>query len=245
MANNMESESLKLENIIIKAIEAGELLPGEKLYSERALAEKYGVSRMTVQYAMRSLVNKGYLHRERGSGTYVKQHEIDKMDLSYLSEVGNCSISAIMKNYGVKLSSKVLAKGKVKSRFISHKLELEESGEIYALHRIRYGNDEPIAVEYTYVPADIFEDIGEMDFSRVSLYDYMNSKGHMPVKFSQKLQILDVGEREQAYLKLSEKEPVYYLEFIGSDSLGKMVEYTESYVRCDKFIFKFENKAKK
>lgn len=238
-----DSESLQLQKRIIKNIESGDLLPGEKLYSERALADMYGVSRMTVQYAMNALVRKGYLYRVRGSGTYVRQGTVDKMDLSYLSEAGNGSISAIMKNYGVKMTSKVLTKGTVSTRFFSHKLELDEKEEVYVLHRIRYGNDEPIAVEYTYVPAKVFEDIDHMDFSRVSLYDYMDSKGHMPKKFRQKLQIVEVNERERGFLELHENDPVYYLEFIGYDELGLVVEYTESYARCDKFEFRFENQA--
>jgi len=238
-----ESDSLQLQKRIIKQIESGDLLPGEKLYSERTMAEMYGVSRMTAQYALNALVRKGYLYRVHGSGTFVKQNPVDKMDLSYLSEAGNGGISAIMKNYGVKMSSKVLTKGIVSTNFFSHKLKLNKDEEVYVLHRIRFGNDEPIAVEYTYLPAKIFTDIDEIDFSRVSLYDYMDSKTHMPKTFKQKLQIVEVGERERVYLELHEDEPVYYLEFIGCDENGTIVEYTESYARCDKFEFKFENQA--
>lgn len=240
-----ESESLHLQKVIIKQIESGDLLPGEKIYSERALADKYGTTRMTAQYAINALVRKGYLYRIRGSGTFVRQKAVDKMDLSYMSEAGNGGVTAIMKSYGAKLSNIVLTKGIIKSRFFSNKLKIDADKEIYVLHRIRFGNDEPLAVEYSYLPAALFEDIELIDFSRVSLYDYMDSKGYMPKTFSQKLQIVEVGERESKALEIHEKEPVYYLEFIGHNESGKVVEYTECYARCDKFEFRFENPSKK
>ena len=223
-----ESESLQLQKRIIKQIESGDLLPGEKLYSERAMAEMYGLSRMTVQYALNALVRKGFLYRLQGSGTFVKHSAVDKMDLSYLSEAGNGGISAIMKSYGIKMSSKVLTKGIVSARYFLHKLELDSNEEVYVLHRVRYGNDEPIAVEYTYLPAGIFRDIDQIDFSRVSLYDYMDSKGHMPKTFKQKLQIVEVSERETGYLELHEDDPLYYPEYNGDAEKGIVVEYTES-----------------
>ena len=40
---------MQLKEIIIKRIEDGEYLPGEKIPSEREMADTYGVNRMTVK----------------------------------------------------------------------------------------------------------------------------------------------------------------------------------------------------
>ena len=40
---------LRLKNTLLNRIDNGELLPGERLESERDLAEKYGVNRQTVR----------------------------------------------------------------------------------------------------------------------------------------------------------------------------------------------------
>lgn len=236
-----ESASAQLQKILIKMIEDGEYLPGEKLYSERAMASKYGVSRMVVQYAFNELVKKGYLYRVRGSGTYVQKNVVEKMNLNYLSERGNGGITAIVKNHGAKISSKVLTKGIVRDTCFSCKLGLEREAPVYVLHRIRYGNDEPIAVEYTYVPAELFPEMDAIDFEKVSLYDYMDSEMRMPKKFVQKLQIIEASEKERGYLELERKDPVYYFEFVGYDENGTIVEYTESYNRCDKFEYSFDS----
>lgn len=242
-SNGKNLEALRFQETIVEKIESGDLLPGEKLPGERSLSAMYGISRRTVQRVLGELSAQGYVYKRKGAGTFVRQKAADKMDLSYLSERGNAGISAIMKSYGVKVSGKVLTKGVTTARFFCYKLGLAAGGRVYVLHRIRYGNDEPIAVEYTYLPADLFSGIEALDFSRVSLYDYMDSKGHMPRKFRQKLQIVEINERERACLDLPKKAPVYYLEFTGYDVHGTIVEYTESYARCDKFEFRFDNQA--
>lgn len=237
--NTKESQCLQIQKIIIGKIESGEYLPGERLLSERVLANIYGVPRMTIQRALKALTNQGYLYRMRGSGTFVQKSIVDKMDLNYLSEQGNSGITAIVKNHGARISNKILAQGVITGNFFSYKMELEKDAPVYVLHRIRYGNDEPIAVEYTYVPAGLFPDIDEIDFVNVSLYDYMDSMGHMPRNFAQKLQIVEVAEKEREHLGLEKREPLYYCELIGYDEQGMIVEYTESYMRCDRFIYKF------
>ena len=48
---------------------------GERIPTEPALMELFGVSRSTVREAVRSLINEGILEAQQGSGTYVKQKE--------------------------------------------------------------------------------------------------------------------------------------------------------------------------
>jgi len=244
-AAQQELSSEELQSLIMKRIERGELLSGEKLYSERNMAQLCGVSRMTVQHAYNALVKKGYLYKVRGAGTFVRKNAIDKLDLNYLSEKGNAGITAMVKQYGASVVSKVLLKGVITARYFADKLNLAEDAQIYVLHRIRYSNDEPIAVEYTYVPADLFPDIDQFDFTRVSLYDYMDSKGHMPRQFHEKMQIVEGNERECGYLEVEPQDPIYYLEFRGRDQTERLVEYTESYARCDRFEYKFTTNVQK
>lgn len=60
---------------IRRAIEArimsGELKPGDRIPGELELVDDYGVSRMTVNKALSSLVANGLLVRRRGSGSFV------------------------------------------------------------------------------------------------------------------------------------------------------------------------------
>lgn len=232
---------IKLQDVILNKVEAGEYLPGERLPSERTLAELYGINRMSVKAAIQALVSKGYLYRVQGKGTFVKKKDSYKLNLGFLNESGNCGITAMVKSQGIQISNQVLTKGTLAgSRYFSGKLDLPEQDLVYALHRIRFGNEEPIAVEYTYVPFSLFPDIDAVDFKYVSLYDYMDSKGHMPLTFHQKFHMIQVPKKEAKYLDLEQGQVVYYFEYIGLDETGKIAEYTESYTRTDKAEFFFD-----
>jgi len=54
------------------AILTGELEPGAQLPSGHELAEFFGVSRMTVHTAIRTLRDEGFVHSRTGSGVYVR-----------------------------------------------------------------------------------------------------------------------------------------------------------------------------
>ncbi|WP_327314815.1 GntR family transcriptional regulator [Streptomyces sp. NBC_01235] len=55
------------------AIEAGHLAPGDKLPSERALAQEYGAARNTAREAIRLLAEEGLVTARHGSGVFVRE----------------------------------------------------------------------------------------------------------------------------------------------------------------------------
>lgn len=67
------SINAQLVGLIRSAIEAGDLRPGEKLPTTRALAEEAGLNHLTVVRAYRRLAQGGYVTAARGRGTFVRQ----------------------------------------------------------------------------------------------------------------------------------------------------------------------------
>ena len=235
--------SALIQEAIIRDIREGELLPGERIMSERRLAEQYNVSRMAVQYAMKALEQKGYVERRRGAGTYVRKRNMGKIHLGDINNRVNAGISAALKDLGGTPSNKVITCGIITADFFTHKLGLEKGEKVFILNRIRFLNEEPFALEYSAVPLKPFPDIEEIDFAVVSLYDYMDSYGLMPRKFNEKLQLVEVSAREAGYLEIGENSPVYYTEIAGFAKDGSLVEYTESFTRCDKAEMTFRTRV--
>ena len=64
---------VQLKNYIKSIIENGDLGPGDRLYSENELAQRFNISRHTVRQAVGELVNENWLSRIQGSGTFVNQ----------------------------------------------------------------------------------------------------------------------------------------------------------------------------
>lgn len=56
-------------------VQRGELLPGERLPSERELCELFGVSRSVVREALSQLKSDGVIETKRGSGAYVLERD--------------------------------------------------------------------------------------------------------------------------------------------------------------------------
>lgn len=55
------------------SIEAGRISPGDKLPSERALAEQYGTARNTAREAIRLLAEQGLVTAQHGRGVFVRE----------------------------------------------------------------------------------------------------------------------------------------------------------------------------
>lgn len=60
-----------LKRDLLHRVEHGYLRPGDRFYSNRQLAQQFGVSYQTADRIIRELCQAGTLHREKGSGTYV------------------------------------------------------------------------------------------------------------------------------------------------------------------------------
>ncbi len=68
----------KIHDKIKEDIEKGVWSIGDRLPSERELALKFDVSRMTLRQAIQTLADEGILERKIGSGTYVARKKVQE-----------------------------------------------------------------------------------------------------------------------------------------------------------------------
>src|SRR5262252_9033901 len=66
----------RIQEAILKRIEAGQLRPGDVVDSERELARIHKVSLMTARHALADLEREGVVERRRGAGTFVSPPKI-------------------------------------------------------------------------------------------------------------------------------------------------------------------------
>lgn len=68
----------KLRAAILERIQSGQYAPGTRLPAEPEIAKEFGVSRMTANRAILSLVDDGWLNRKRKAGTFVAESTLSR-----------------------------------------------------------------------------------------------------------------------------------------------------------------------
>lgn len=132
----------RLKENIRRMIEDEGLSEGQMIPSERQLCERYRVSRMTANQAIRELVNEGVLYREQGRGTFVAAAKIGH-ETARLT-----SFTQDMRARGMEVSSTLLEL-EVENAFasVARALRIDPEEGIIRLSRIRNADREPMTLE--------------------------------------------------------------------------------------------------
>ncbi len=223
---------------IFSAIENRKLKPGDPLPSERELCETYGVSRGTVRQAIQALANLGYITRKQGKGTIIK-HPTLNHDL-----IGDFSFGAGMLRQGLRVKSIVIFSDVIVGRkSINGRLRLENKALLTKILRIRCANDEPWIIEYSYLSAEEFPGIEQLDFTSRLLVDYLSQDyGTRIGRVEAFIEPTVADEDHSALLGIKVGSPALVLDRILYDVKGSPVVYSQAFVRGDRCRYYFKTK---
>ncbi|NYB73352.1 GntR family transcriptional regulator [Sedimentibacter hydroxybenzoicus DSM 7310] len=224
---------IQIRDILVEKINTGELKSDNQLPSERELSETYKISRMTARNALTQLVDSGYAYRLKGKGTFVRFPKIER-DFVRLS-----GFSQMLKSKGIKPSNKIVKSGiVVADKKIASLLETTMGTKVYEIVRIRYGNDIALALEYSYLPVNLFDNLLQYDFENDSLYKVIEENYNYKLKYSKQwIKIITLNKEESKLLNVKENTPAFLLESISYDMDEKVVESTLSLNIGDKTAF--------
>lgn len=144
-------------------IASGEWKPGDPVPSEAALMDRFGISRMTANRALRELAAEGLVTRVQGSGTRVAQlHRIS-------SQLVIRDIHEEMAERGHAHSTRVLRVAEEKSGAeVASALGLRKGTRVFHTVLVHLENGVPIQYEDRYVNPAAAPAYLETDFTRVS-----------------------------------------------------------------------------
>jgi len=220
----------QIEALLREKIDSQEYIPGQKIPSERILAQHYKVNRMTVKRAINILVEDNLLTRVQGKGTFVKSGIDKRFDITFQSSKSLTNVLSSKDNNIINHVLKFV--DDIDSDFLRAKLNLSQQEKISGVHRIKLRNNIPFALEYSYVPSKLFPDFYDIDFNNVGLYDYMDTKNHTP-KFFQSYQILmNPLPKEAKLLQIDSQSFVFKSDYLSADENQEIIEYTESYTKA-------------
>jgi GntR family transcriptional regulator len=223
---------LQLARYVRSLIVGGKLGHRDALPSERELAERFEVSRVTVRKALRELSQEGLLEQIQGAGTFVNRAPHVEQRLSTLT-----SFSEDMRARGMVPGSIVLRQEVVPSgEIIARQLELDPGTPVVQIERVRTADGEPMAVERTYLPAGRFPDLENVDLTDVSLYETLSSRWSTQVAIAdQWYSVIRPTESEAGLLGVQPDHPAMLVERVTRDPAGDIVEYVRSLYRGDRY----------
>ena len=147
---------------------------GAPIPSERELAERYGVSRMTVRQALSYFAATGVLLPQQGRGTFVAGSTITK------NALGLASFTKEMRRRGRTASSRTLLSTlAIATEEQIAALQLPTPETVFVLRRLRLADGIPIALEHCVIPVRLAPGIDQHDFAAESLYQVLIQKYHL------------------------------------------------------------------
>ena len=226
---------IRIHDAIKKEIDRGVWEIGQRLPSERDLADDYEVSRMTLRQAITLLVEEGILERRVGSGTYVASHRVqEKMR-------GTTSFTEIVRSQGKTPSSQVVSyQRKPANETEIQQLQLKPSDYVVRMERVRYADNVPLVFEVASIPEKLIREFKREDITE-HFFQTLTDNGYEIGKSQQTIYAKNASERVANYLKVPKNHAVLALTQVSYFTDGRPFEYVHSQYVGDRFEFYLEN----
>jgi DNA-binding GntR family transcriptional regulator len=218
----------RIQSVIRKRIEAGQLHPGDPVPSERDLAKIHHVSLMTARHALASLEREGIVERRRGIGTFVAAPKIHFNKLmSYTEQMSSRSLTA---------GSRVLfAKIMDTESEAAARLSLPPTSGILKIERLRHAAGEPFALETCYLNAAEFAGLLDAPIGRESLFGILERNYKVKLGYAdEEVDATAADPRIAELLAIPRREPLLRIRQIIYSTKGKAIMYVLGFYRSDR-----------
>ncbi len=218
-------------------IERGVYAAGERMPTETAMSETYGMNRHTVRAALQLLENGGYINRVRGKGTFVTRRKIP------YAISPSSSFTASLEKLGYSGSCRVLqARVQPAPADAARCLDLPAGAEVVALEILRSIDDAPICITTSCLPRQRFPDLCEAAWTMDSLYRLLRTRyavtGIRRVWSEIEAAMPSVADRD--LLQMPVQMPLLITRSLARDGRATLLEYCVSRHRSDAYTLRVD-----
>lgn len=216
---------------IVRMIATGALRTGDRLGTERALAESFGVSRATLRSALVPLNRAGVLERRtgRGGGTFVRgvveRDAAEQLGLPQRlaadgrREVASVVLSALKRTAD---AAEVAALG------------LAAGAAVVEVERVRYADGLPLSLDRARFPAALVPGLVGADLAG-SVYALLQERfGLAPDVSEEVITVAQATRREAEHLDVPAGAPLLHLYRVASTADGVAFELSDDLFRADR-----------
>ncbi|MGP5195784.1 GntR family transcriptional regulator [Arthrobacter rhombi] len=196
---------------------------------EMALADEYEVSRSTIRSALAPLRRAGLLSAQRGRQSSV----VNVVDEQRFGPV--YSLFAAVENAGMTQRSVVEIAELRRSATASAHLGLDADAELVFISRTRYADRDVIAVDDTWLPADVAAPVLDADLSHTALYEVLRRECSITLSAGHEtLHALAADAQQSRRLACPAGTAVFFIERLGLSG-EQAVEWRETLIWGDRF----------
>ncbi|MQB08030.1 GntR family transcriptional regulator [Agrobacterium tumefaciens] len=218
----------KVEDHIKALIEVGEFTSGDRIPSERTLAETLKVNRLTVRRAVTNLARQGLLEGNGTGGTRVAAPSFIRRADVYRS-VG---IDRLIQSDGKSPSNKLLHfQLSAASTQLAERMEISEGEELVVIRRLVSIDDKPFCVETSHIPARIVPGLAAEDLMHgQSLYAILQDRYGITatVNSDRVISVETTSDLESTALGMEKNSSALALRLWVKSEEGQIIEYVRS-----------------
>jgi GntR family transcriptional regulator len=216
---------------ITNLIKLRRLTPGQTFWPEGVIAQKLGVSKMTVRQAFQVLRTDGLLVVAKGKPPVVGSGRVlkDFRELRGFTEE--------MQLRGLIPSSRLLEIDVVLADFeVAGALKLAQGDSVFRIKRLRLASGEPVGIETTHLPARLFPSLEEHDLEKDSLYRIIETNYVVQLDSSEEqLQAVSAEAEDARLLRIRRGFPLFLMRRRVYSADGTAIEYGISRFRGDRY----------
>ena len=221
----------QLTKLLTREIETGRWDAGERLPSEPAICEQFGVSRTTVRQALAALESEGLVRREKGRGTFVAERRSGGW---LLQSAHGFYEEADRAGHAVR--SRVLHRAvEPLPAWATDALRLRSGTEGVTVERLRWMDDRLVMYVLSHFPAHVADSLLEADLETSSLYGVLEERDGLTVAGGRR--VVEAARAERELAKLLEVEPgapLLYVEAVSWDDSLQPFECYRAWHRADR-----------
>lgn len=167
----------QLSRHLMELLYGGNFKEGKKFLSEEKLVEDFDISRPTANKAINVLIDKGFLERKRGKGTFVAK--IENIRLYFMQNMSFGGDSGSDKDTS-KDTEVLVSEKKRATEYVAASLDVEIDDPILYLRRVRYKGNQKILTD-SILPSKRFSGLLDLDLEKASLYSILEEEYKTPV----------------------------------------------------------------
>ena len=215
---------------LAEAIGSGIYAPGQRLPSEHALAEQFGVNRHTIRRSLSSLCTQGLVRITQGSGTYVEDFAVDLVLGKRTRHQQGLAQAGLRGSLVVRQEQVVPA-----TAAVAKALQVPVRSKVLALRVMGEAEGQPLHVSERYFPlprfdrlAAVVRDTGSITagFSAHGVADYTRRESRITAELP--------DAQVATELRQPASRPVLLVESLNVDPAGVPIEWARAWFAGDR-----------